>query len=117
MTEYTRHLVQAAGAVTTTAMTPDLRAVRLLHVQHEPSLLRDAYLTRLAQQARASRIPMVVTEYPVTSLAGRGGARPHALVVLSRQGVEQLRRRWPDQHVEHIPHGRPIWFPRANAPH
>jgi glycosyltransferase involved in cell wall biosynthesis len=109
--EYTRHLAQATGAVTTTATTPDLRAVRLLHVQHEPSLFRDADLTRLAQQARVSRIPMIVTEHTVTSQARAWEREAHALVALSEQGVEQLRRRWPGQRVEHIAHGCPTWFP------
>jgi glycosyltransferase involved in cell wall biosynthesis len=109
--EYTNHLVQTAGAVAATAVTPDLRAVRLLHVQHEPSLFQDADLTHLAQHARASSVPMVVTEHAVTGLARAWEREVDALVALTRAGAEQLRRHWPDQRVEHIPHGCPTWFP------
>ncbi len=111
LAEYTRHLVREAGPIVTSVDAPDLRAVRLLHIQHEPSLFRDADMTSLLQRARAERVPVVVTEHSVTDHARAWERESSALVALTETGAQQLRARWPSQRVEHIPHGCPTWFP------
>ena len=109
--EYTRHLVEVCGPLATTASAPDLRGVRLLHIQHEPGLFRNADLTRLTQQARVTQIPLVITEHSVTNQAQAWEREATVLVALNPLGVQRLRSRWPNQRVEHIPHGCPTWFP------
>jgi glycosyltransferase involved in cell wall biosynthesis len=109
--EYTRDLARALAAVATTAAVPDLRGVRLLHVQHEPSLLGDGELARLARQARAEDVPMVVTEHAVSARGADWEHEVAALVATTEAGARLLRARSPDQRVEHIPHGCHTWFP------
>jgi glycosyltransferase involved in cell wall biosynthesis len=110
--QYTRDLARAAAPVATTATLRDLRGVRLLHVQHEPSLFGDGELTRIARQARAERVPVVVTEHAV--LKRPAAAWEHdvaALVAHTSAGAQELRSRSPNQRVEHIPLGCHTWFP------
>jgi glycosyltransferase involved in cell wall biosynthesis len=109
--EYTRDLGRALRTVATTAAVSDLRGVRLLHLQHEPSLIGDGELARMARQARAEAVPMVVTQHAVTARAAGWEREVAALVTTTAAGARELRSRWPDQRVEHIPHGCHTWFP------
>ncbi len=138
ISEYARELARAAGApasVTATAAPGDLRGMRLLHVQHEPSLIGDDELAQLAGKARDLGVPVVVTEHALTAAGACaatgtgattgtcatsgtcGAAGPawerdvDALVAHTSAGAAVLRARCPDQRVAHIPHGCPAWFP------
>ncbi len=80
-------------------------------MQHEDGIVRDPELTCVVQEARQSRVPIVVTEHSV-----RGGLRAwerdaDVLVALTSAGADILRGRWPDKDVRHMPHGCPTWFP------
>jgi DivIVA domain-containing protein len=113
LAEYTRDLAAALerGHAVPAATMPDLRAARLLHVQHEPSLFRDADLARVVDAARVERVSVVVTEHAVTPEPRAWEADVSALVAHSAGGVETLRARCPGRRVEHIPHGCHTWFP------
>jgi glycosyltransferase involved in cell wall biosynthesis len=109
--EYTAHLTETLPQVRVAADAPDLRSVRLLHVQHEHALFDDAALTNCVQRARLARTPVVITEHTV-----RGDAQPwerdaSLLTALTPAGAETLRRRWPGKKVEYVPHGCPTFFP------
>lgn len=111
--EHTRDLSLAARAVTATATPDDLRGVRLLHAQHEPSLVDDRELMRIARRARSEGVPMVVTEHAI-----RPGPAPpwerevSALVATTQAGALALRSRSPAPRVEHIPLACPPWRPQ-----
>jgi glycosyltransferase involved in cell wall biosynthesis len=109
--EYTRHLAQVCEPLAITASAPDLRGVRLLHIQHETGLFQKVDLTNLVQRAKVSGIPLIVTEHSVTTQAQAWEREASALVALTPQGAQRLRSRWPEQRVVHIPHGCPTWFP------
>lgn len=109
--EYTTHLVGALNVARATERVPDLREVRVLHVQHEGGIFDDAELTRHLQEARRCRIPVAVTEHSIGPTAHAWERDTDVLISLTEQGASQLRRRWPGHRVEHIPHGCPTWFP------
>jgi glycosyltransferase involved in cell wall biosynthesis len=109
--EYTAHLAGALGSVRATGCPPDLRGVRVLHVQHEVGIFDDTELTRHLQDARRRRVPVAVTEHSVGSAAHAWERDADVLISLTERGTAQLRRRWPGHRVEHIPHGCPSWFP------
>jgi glycosyltransferase involved in cell wall biosynthesis len=109
--EYTAHLAGALGSVRATGRPPDLRGVRVLHVQHEGSIVDDAELTRHLQDARRLRVPVAVTEHSVGPAAHAWERDADVLISLTERGTAQLRRRWPGHRVEYIPHGCPSWFP------
>jgi glycosyltransferase involved in cell wall biosynthesis len=106
-----RDLIGAGAPATASASMPDLRGVRLLHIQHEPSLIHDSDVHRVTQEAREQRIAVVVTEHAVTASPPAWEDQVSALVAPSRAGADLLRRRCPGQRVEHIPLGCPTWFP------
>ncbi|HEV3468491.1 MAG TPA: glycosyltransferase [Pyrinomonadaceae bacterium] len=109
--EYAGHLGEAMAGVRVTGRAPELRGVRVLHVQHEYSLFDDASLAAHVREARRHRVPVVITEHTVgrESPAWERGA--DALVALTRGGARTLRGRWPGKRVECIPCGCPTWFP------
>lgn len=109
--EYTAHLAGCLPAVRAAADLPDLRGVRLVHVQHEDSLFDDTALTRRVQEARAWGVPVAVSEHSVGPAARAWEREADALVAFTARGARLLRARWPSRRVEHIPHGCPAWFP------
>jgi glycosyltransferase involved in cell wall biosynthesis len=110
--EYTTHLADALASARATKRAPDLRAVRVLHVQHEDGIFDDSDLTRHLQEARRWRVPVAVTEHSVGPTAHAWERDCDVLISMTERGADQLRRRWPGHRVEHIPHGCPTWFPR-----
>jgi glycosyltransferase involved in cell wall biosynthesis len=109
--EYTDHISEALSGVKVTARMPDLRGVRVLHLQHEHSLFDETALIGYLQQARIKRVPVVVTEHTVRHELPAWERETDALVALTQSGTQMLRRRWPDKRVECIPCGCPTWFP------
>ena len=109
--EYTGHLGEALAGVKVTARAPEMRGVRVLHVQHEPSLFDDTALAGHAQRARLHGVPVVVTEHAVRHESAAWEGEADALVALTQGGARMLRRRWPGKRVECIPCGCPTWFP------
>ena len=109
--EYTRHICESLNGVKATARTADIEGMRLLHIQHEPSLFDDAALTAMVQKARAQRVPVVITEHTVLRSLPAWEREADALVTLSQSGKQILRERWPQKRIECIPCGCPTWFP------
>jgi len=109
--EYTAHLAASLPTVRVTREAPDLRATRLLHVQHEQSIFSDTLLTQHIQAARQARRPVVVTEHTVESVARAWERDADVLVAMTSGGAGALRARRPDQRVELILPGCPTWFP------
>lgn len=85
--------------------------LRILHVQHHPSLFHDETLARTIREARRSGASVAVTEHEVVSQLSAWEYEADALVSTSDAGAELLRRKWPAKRVEHIPLGCPTWFP------
>lgn len=110
--EYTAHLTDALPQTRMTGRVPDLRGVRVLHVQHEDSLFDDSELARQLAEARQRRIPVAVTEHSVGPRAHAWERESDVLIAMTERGADLLRRRWPGRNVRHIPHGCPTWFPR-----
>jgi glycosyltransferase involved in cell wall biosynthesis len=109
--QYTASLVASLPEVRVTREAPDLRGVRLLHVEHEPSLLADGELQRTVQEARARGTPVVVNQHAVAPVAHAWEQDADLLLATSTKGAALLRERWPSRRVEHMPHGCPTWFP------
>lgn len=109
--EFTARLAEALPYVRVVAKAPDMRGVRLLHIQHEDSLFNDAELSRRVQEARQAGVPVVVTEHSVRPGVRAWERDADALVALTQAGAKALHVRWPTKRVECIPHGCPTWFP------
>lgn len=110
--EYTAHLRESLPpSVKVVAREPDLRAMRLLHVQHEPGIFDQSQLLNSAWRAKQAGVPVVVTEHSVSDHARSWEQGATALVSLSSLGAAKLKVRWPSKRIEHIPHGCPTWFP------
>jgi glycosyltransferase involved in cell wall biosynthesis len=111
ISEYTGHILETLPNVVATARMPDMRGVRVLHIQHEPSLFENAALTQGVQRARLQGVPVVITEHSVRREIAAWERDADALVALTLGGARTLRERWPGKRVEHIPCGCPAWFP------
>lgn len=109
--EYTKHISESLPGIAATASLPDMKGVRVLHVQHEPLLFDATYLMAMLQKARAYGAPVVITEHSVTNQLFAWERETDALVTLSESGKEMLRKRWPEKRIECIPCGCPTWFP------
>jgi glycosyltransferase involved in cell wall biosynthesis len=109
--QYTANLVESLPEAHVTREPPDLRAVRLLHVEHEPSLLADGELQRMVHEARSRGIPVVVNQHAVAPVARAWERDADLLLSTNPAGAALLRERWPSKWVEHVPHGCPTWFP------
>ena len=109
--EYTADLVRSMSTVRVVAERPDPAGLRLLHVQHEPSLISDAELTRQVQAARQLGVPVAVTEHTIGREARAWERDTDVLVSLTGRGAAWLRERWPNKRVEQLPMGCPTWFP------
>jgi glycosyltransferase involved in cell wall biosynthesis len=113
--EYARHLCENVPGIEATAREPAMHGVRVLHVQHEPSLFDDAALTALVQRARVQRVPVVITEHAVACDLPAWEREADVLVTLGQSGQQMLRARWPQKRIECIPCGCPTWFPPRKA--
>jgi glycosyltransferase involved in cell wall biosynthesis len=111
--EYTRDLTASMRGVAVTTGAPDLRRVRVLHVQHHHGLFNDADLASEIARAKMTRVPVVVTEHLVHAAASSWEADATALVSPSARGASLLARRWPGKPVHYIPHGCPPPLPPA----
>jgi glycosyltransferase involved in cell wall biosynthesis len=111
LAEHAAHLAEHLPGLELTASPPDLRGVRVLHVQHEPSLYDEGKLTALLQEANTRRIPVVVEEHAVLPFASAWERHADVLVATTARGQTMLRRRWRNKWIEHIPLGCPTWFP------
>ncbi|MCI0396121.1 MAG: glycosyltransferase [Chloroflexi bacterium] len=109
--EYTTYLTRDLPAVRVVVQLPDMSGVRLLHIQHEPSLFHNGELLPALQQAHRARIPIIVTEHAVQGRAQAWEREVDALVALTQAGADRLRARWPDGRIYTIPHGCMTWFP------
>jgi glycosyltransferase involved in cell wall biosynthesis len=109
--EYASHLAASLPGMRVTRTVPDLRAVRVLHVEHEPSLVSDTDLQRTVQEAAARGIPVSVNQHAVLRTARAWERDADLLLTTNPAGAALLRERWPSKWVEHVPHGCPTWFP------
>jgi glycosyltransferase involved in cell wall biosynthesis len=109
--EYTAHLSEWLPTAKVSAPWPDLRGARLLHIEQEHTLFHDVTLTRCVQQARASRVPVIITEHRVTHEVRAWEREADVLMTLTQAGAELLKARWPGKAVQVIPSGCPTWFP------
>ena len=109
--EYTAHLTASLPTAKVSAPWPDMRGARLLHIQQEHALFDDVALTRCVQQARASRVPVIITEHRVTHEVRAWEREADLLVTLTHAGADILKARWPGKSVQVIPSGCPTWFP------
>jgi glycosyltransferase involved in cell wall biosynthesis len=115
--QYADALVMAMhrlGLPVTHAAEPDEPA-RVLHLQHEHSLLAPERVGDAARRAKESGVPFVVTEHTVRGQADGWEGEVAALVAHSAEGVALLSDRQPGRRVELIPHGCPTWFPRRKV--
>jgi glycosyltransferase involved in cell wall biosynthesis len=109
--EYTTHLTESLPASKVTGQWPDLRSARLLHIQQEHALFNDSYLTSCVKQARASQVPVIITEHTITHEVRAWEREADALIALTQAGADVLKARWPAKPVHVIPSGCPEWFP------
>ena len=111
LAEHSARIAEQLPGVALTAEPPDLRRVRVLHVEHEPSLHDDARLAALLRAAREQRVPVVVSEHTVTPAAHAWERDADVLIATTAEGARALRERWRGKWVEHVPLGCPTWFP------
>jgi glycosyltransferase involved in cell wall biosynthesis len=109
--EYCAHLAAHLDKVTVTAALPDMRAVRVLHIQHEHCLWNNAELLQAAYAAKGCNVPVVITEHAVDHLAQPWEGQADVLIAHTPEGIRRLQERWPHQRIVHLPHGCPQWFP------
>ena len=111
LAEHAARLAEHIPGLELTAEPPDLDRVRVLHVQHEPSLHDDNRLAAVVQEARERRIPVVVEEHAVTPIARPWERDADLLIATTAHGAATLRDRWSAKWIEHVPLGCPTWFP------
>jgi glycosyltransferase involved in cell wall biosynthesis len=109
--EHASRLAEQLETVELTADPPDLRRVRVLHVQHHGALYDDNQLTAVVREAKERRIPVVVEEHCVGPTAHAWERDADVLLATTAAGAAQLRRRWAGTWIEHLPLGCPTWFP------
>lgn len=109
--EYTSYLAGEISGVRVTPSAPANGGVRLVHIQHEPSLFEDRELTSCIQRLHINRVPVVVTEHAVLDYAQPWEREADVLLSHTERGVQILRGRWPGKRIVHMPHGCPTWFP------
>jgi len=115
--EYTAYLAKQLPSVRVTGQPPDMRGVRLLHIQHEYGFFNDAELVRYVQQACRSGVPLVITEHSVGREAHAWEREADVLLTMTHPGVDILRQKWPGKQILYMPHGCPTWFPpRKHSP-
>lgn len=114
--EYTAYLHECLpSSVRVTAHQPDLRSLRLLHIQHHTGIFLESHITACLGYARQAGVPVVVTEHAVDDKARAWERDATAIVCPHSLGASIIAARWPGKRVEHIPHGCPVWFPRRKS--
>jgi glycosyltransferase involved in cell wall biosynthesis len=112
ISEYTAHLRESLPpSVKVVANEPDVRAMRLLHVQHHGGIFDQSQLVSSVRRAMQGDIPVVVTEHAVADQVRNWEQDASVIVSLTALGTTRLKARWPNKRIEHIPHGCPTWFP------
>ncbi|HEY4281133.1 MAG TPA: glycosyltransferase [Conexibacter sp.] len=111
LAEHAARITEQLPGVALTAEPPDLRRVRVLHIEHEPSLHDEGRLAAVVRAAREQRVPVVVSEHTVTPVAHAWERDADVLIATTAEGAKALRERWRGKWVEHIPLGCPTWFP------
>jgi glycosyltransferase involved in cell wall biosynthesis len=110
--EYTAFLRDSLpSSIKATAHQPDLRALRLLHVQHHTGIFHDSQLLGCVRHAKQAGVPVVVTEHAVDEQPRDWEQDATVIVVPHPLGAQRIAARWPGKRVEYIPHGCPTWFP------
>ncbi len=109
--EYAARVAAELPDVRVVRDAPDLRGVRVLHVEHEPSLFEENALSARIAEAVALGIPVTVNEHAVGTQAHAWERDASLLTALTAAGAARLRERWPAVRVEHVPHGCSTWFP------
>ena len=109
--EYSAHLTEHMPNAQITGTVPDMRGVRVLHVQHEHSLISDADMLQAVYDAKRRNVPVIITEHAVGRMARSWEREADIIISHTKQGVDILRDRLPEKRIEHIPHGCHEWFP------
>jgi glycosyltransferase involved in cell wall biosynthesis len=110
--EHVGQLVREMVDVRVTSTPPDIRGLRLLHVEHEHGLFRGIDLHTHLRRARECGVPVVITEHAVVEHSSAFEAEASLLIAPTRRGVEMLHARWGSKRIEHVPLGCHTWFPR-----
>lgn len=105
--EYARRLHRALPGATLTRRA-DRRLGGVVHVQHEPGILDDESLRRMAGTGPGA---VAVTAHSVWPHRAPWENRVDALVTTTSAGARALRDRNPGIRVEHIPLGCETWRP------
>jgi len=108
---YAAELAVALPATRVVTEAPDLRGVRLLHVQYEAGCWNEAELASYVQRCRYAGVPVVITEYSVPAEACAWERDADVLVVFDPDNAALLRARWPAKRVELLPSGAPTEQP------
>jgi hypothetical protein len=90
-----------------TAKPPDLRSVRVLHIQFQEGVFNDLELTSYVRQATYAGIPVVVAAQQVTPFVRAWEGEAAVLAASSPDGAQQLQARWPNKQVELLELGNP----------
>jgi glycosyltransferase involved in cell wall biosynthesis len=112
---YATELAAALPAARVVTAAPDVRAVQLLHIQHDDGCWNDVELTEHVQRCRFAGVPVVITEHSVGANARPWERDATVLAALTTTDAEHLRARWPGKRVELLPPGCPAWFPPVKA--
>jgi glycosyltransferase involved in cell wall biosynthesis len=74
-------------------------------------VISDSDVLTCVEDARATGVPVAVTQHGVFSRPSTFERVADALVTTTERGAELLRARCPETDVRHIPLGCPTWFP------
>jgi glycosyltransferase involved in cell wall biosynthesis len=110
--EYTKYLVEHLPEAVAGDNAPDGDGAALVHLEHEDGLHEgDVQLSHEIARLRQRGARVAITEHTVTPATRSWEREADALVALTKAGTEQLRQKWPDKRVVHIPHGCHEYFP------
>lgn len=108
-----RHM--RGGGLRLSSGPPDLHSTRLVHVQYHSKRFDDTSLAGYVHSAReTASSAIVITEHDVWNETRLWEQEADALVALTKAGVNEIRARYPEKHVEWIPHGCPVPVVPAN---
>jgi glycosyltransferase involved in cell wall biosynthesis len=113
--EYSRDLAAALspskGGIRLAGEWPDLRGLRLLHIQQQDGIVADEELRRRIPDFAHAQVPVIVTEHSVSGQLREWERDVDVLVTLTERSAALLRRQWPRKSIELISHGCHTWFP------
>lgn len=87
------------------------RPAEILHVQHQHSLYDEYTLLKKLQRTKQQSCPILITEHSIGEHVEPWERYADCLVSLTSKGAAQLKQRWPNKDIRHIPMGAPTWFP------